>query len=448
MPPAHNDEILQRLSMLLQLGRLARKATEDELNFIIVNDSRTLIPYRQAVLCKFNHGKLEVAAISGLAVLDPSSPFLQWLSKLANHKLTRENPWTASRINQNDLLVDQTYLGGEWQEWLPSNGYWLPLFGPQDSKQGVLLFFREEPWTPPEMHVLSYLADIYGQALGAFQPPSHKAWLGKVKKRWKVIAAILLIISLYPAKESALVPAEVTARNPQLVRSSLEGVIEQLTVMPNQEIKKGQVLAHLDDAQLRSRLAVAKKNLEMARAEYSQMLQQALSNPEEKSRLPLLKGRIEQLSSEAAYVEDLLKRTNIISQSDGVAVFDDPNSWLGRPVTLGEKIMLVADPKLVELTMLLPINETLPVEIGGEALFFPNISPGSPTQVKITYISYQATEQSGESLAFSLRGEFEKLESLPRLGMRGTAKIYGPRRPLALIALRYPLRMLRQWLGW
>ena len=98
--------------------------------------------------------------------------------------------------------------------------------------------------------------------------------------------------------------------------------------------------------------------------------------------------------------------------------------------------------------MLLPINETLPVEIGGEALFFPNISPGSPQQVQITYISYQATEQSGDSLAFSLRGNFENVTPLPRLGMRGTAKIYGPRRPLALIALRYPLRMVRQWLGW
>ena len=108
MPPAPNDEILQRLSMLLQLGRLARKATEDELNFIMVNDSRTLIPYRQAVLFKFHHGKLEVAAISGLAVIDSSSPFLQWLTKLANHKLTRENPWAAGSINQNELLVDQT----------------------------------------------------------------------------------------------------------------------------------------------------------------------------------------------------------------------------------------------------------------------------------------------------------------------------------------------------
>ncbi len=448
MPPAPNDEILQRLSMLLQLGRLARKATEDELNFIMVNDSRTLIPYRQAVLFKFNHGKLEVAAISGLAVIDSSSPFLQWLTKLANHKLTRENPWAAGSINQNELLVDQTYLGGEWQNWLPPEGYWLPLLGPQDSQQGVLVFFREEAWTPAEMHVLSYLADSYGQAIAAFSPASHKAWWGKVKKRWKIIAVALLVISLYPAKESALVPAEVTACQPQLVRSSLEGVIEELKVMPNQEVKKGQVLALLDDAQLLSRLAVAKKNLEMARAEYSQMLQQALANPEEKSRLPLLKGRIEQLSSEAAYVEDLLRRTEITSQSDGVAVFDDPNSWLGRPVTLGEKIMLVANPKLVELTMLLPINETLPVQIGGEALFFPNISPGSPQQVEISYISYQATEQSGDSLAFSLRGKFENVSPLPRLGMRGTAKIYGPRRPLALIALRYPLRMVRQWLGW
>jgi hypothetical protein len=147
-------------------------------------------------------------------------------------------------------------------------------------------------------------------------------------------------------------------------------------------------------------------------------------------------------------VEDLLRRTSIVSQSNGVAVFDDPNDWLGRPVSLGEKIMLVADPAQVELTILLPMKETLPVAPGGEGLFFPNISPGSPLRITLHYVSYQASEPVGDSLAFTLRGGFTDQDDLPRLGMRGTAKIYGPRMPLIAIALRYPVRMVRQWLGW
>jgi len=193
---------------------------------------------------------------------------------------------------------------------------------------------------------------------------------------------------------------------------------------------------------------VAQKTLEMARAEYAQMLQVALANPEAKTRLPLLTGRIEQLVVEAAYVEDLLRRTSIVSQSDGVAVFDDPNAWLGRPVALGEKIMLIADPAQVELTILLPMQETLPVQPGGEALFFPNTSPGSPLQITLSHVSYQASEPVGDKLAFTLRGNFTDTSELPRLGTRGTAKVYGPRMPLAAIALRHPVRVVRQWLGW
>jgi hypothetical protein len=147
-------------------------------------------------------------------------------------------------------------------------------------------------------------------------------------------------------------------------------------------------------------------------------------------------------------VEELLHRTSIISHSNGVAVFDDLNAWLGRPVSLGERIMLVADPAHVELTILLPMQETLPVAPGGEALFFPNISPGSPKRVTLNYVSYQASEPVADSLAFTLRGDFADTDDLPRLGMRGTAKIYGLRMPLIAIVLRHPLRIARQWLGW
>ena len=442
------DETLKRLSLLLQLSRRARKASEDELSFCIVNETRMLIPYRQAVLFTWVNGRLKVAAVSGLAVLDSSSPFIQWLTDLANKRLAGGSAWTGTAIAPSDCGAEDTPLREAWLDWLPREGYWLPLFGQQDRQQGVLALFREEVWSTPEQHVLSYLADSYGQALAAFSPPPHKAWLGKIQRRWKIIAVVLFLLSLCPMQESALAPAEVTASRPQLVRSTLDGVVSHLTVQPNQEVKKGQELARLDDAQLSSRLTVARKTLEMARTEYSQLLQIALASPEAKARLPLLKGRIDQLGAEAAYVEDLLRRTVIVSQSDGVAVFDDPNAWLGKPVSLGEKIMLVADPAQVELTILLPMKETLPVQPGGEALFFSNISPSSPQRVKLSYVSYQASEMTGDSLAFTLRGDFEETGEMPRLGMRGTAKVYGPRMPLIAIALRHPIRAVRQWLGW
>ena len=442
------DETLKRLSILLQLSRRARKASEDELGFCIVNETRILIPYRQAALFTRVNGSLKVAAVSGLAVLDSSSPFLQWLANLAARRLADGAAWTGAAITSADCGTEGALLRDAWAEWLPREGYWLPLLGPQDRPQGALALFREEAWSTPEQHVLSYLADSYGQALAAFSPPPHKAWFGTMRRRWKIAVAALILLSLYPIRESALAPAEVTAERPQLVRSALDGVVSHLTVQPNQEVKKGQELARLDDAQLSSRLAVAQKTLEMARAEYSQLLQLALANPEVKARLPILKGRIDQLGAEALYVEDLLRRTVIVSQSDGVAVFDDPNAWLGRPVALGEKIMLVADPAQVELTILLPMNETLPVQPGGEALFFPNTSPSSPKRVTLNYVSYQASEPVGGSLAFTLRGDFEERDELPRLGTRGTAKVYGPRMSLIAIALRHPVRAARQWLGW
>lgn len=440
-------ETLNRLGLMLQLARKARLADRDELNFVLVNETRSLIDYRQATLFKFVGHKLKVEAVSGLATLDESSPYLQWLGRLAAHQLAGEHPWRLAPLD-NQNFPPQSQLATEWQEKKAGQGLWLPLLGSQNKPEGALLFFRPEKWADAEQHILSYLADSYGQALGAFAPPPHKAWLSKIRKKWRILAVLFLLLSLYPARESVLAPAEVTASRPELVRASMEGVVAGVTVKPNQEVAKGQVLARLDDAQLLSRLSVAKKVLEMARAEYRQMQHQALTDNEAKARLPQLQGRISQLASEAAYVESLLKRTDIVSQSDGVAVFDDPTAWLGRPVALGEKIMLVADPKEVELTISLPMTESLPLTPGAEAVFFANTAPGSPVHVRLNYVSYQASDSGGGTLTYTLRGTFVDDEVRPRLGLRGTAKVYHARRPLILTILRHPLRLIRQTLGW
>jgi HlyD family secretion protein len=147
-------------------------------------------------------------------------------------------------------------------------------------------------------------------------------------------------------------------------------------------------------------------------------------------------------------VRTLLQRSDVNSTIEGVTVFDDPNDWLGRPVTQGEKILAVADPKSVELEIRLPMEDLIVLEPGSEVLFFSNITPHKPLDAKLNYFSYRATPTPADVMAYRLKASFSEHEELPRLGYHGTAKLYGTRRPFILWLLRKPILTMRLWLTW
>ncbi len=435
-----------RLGLLLQLQRRARKAEEKELPFILVNETRALVPYRQAVFWRVQpDGSWEVASVSGLAAPDSGAPFVLWLNVLA--KAMRRLPQhTAPHLLDRGLLPPA--VSEAWAEWLPATGLWLPLYN-KETLTGVLALFREEPFADREHELLGHLTEAYGQCFPVHTPRAtlRAKFSPSLKNRRLWLASALALALLFPIRQSVLAPAEVTPLLPAHIRAGLDGVVKTLFVAPNQAVKAGDKLLSLEDDKLRTQLLVAQKNLETARAELQQAQQLSLMDPRGKIRLPLLQGRVEQLTAEAAFVQSQLDRVLITSPVDGVAVFDDPDAWLGKPVSLGQKIMEVADPAQVQLHISLPMSETLPLGQGDSLLFFPNISPYAPLSGKLSFIGYQAAETPEAGLAFSLRASFASGESLPRLGLRGTAKLYGSRAPLIALLLRRPVLQLRQWLG-
>src|SRR5258705_11943141 len=71
------------LGTLVQLLKRARQAeTEQELAFIIVNETHNLVPYRQAVLWRRDpEGRGKGMAVSGGAVVERNAPFTLWLNR-------------------------------------------------------------------------------------------------------------------------------------------------------------------------------------------------------------------------------------------------------------------------------------------------------------------------------------------------------------------------------
>ncbi len=439
-----NQQLL-RLTHLLQQERRARQAPAKELPYVLVNETAELIPYRQAVLWRKDVARIE--AVSGVAKPEHNSPYALWLKAVFKHIEQSENARQIIPLTKADLPLE---LAKDWTEWLPEHALWMPLPAPSGEKY-VLTLFREEAWNEAEIHLLYYLAEAYGHAFSLAEAASPAIpWLErlKVRKTQLILGSLLLLALFFPIRQSVLAEAEVVAHKPTLVRAPLEGVVETFYVLPNEAVKVGQKLFSLDRTELRSRLEVAKEKRDIAQTEYLQTTQQAMLDPTVKHELAGLKSKWDQESAEVDYVRTLLQRCDVVATIVGVTVFDDPNDWLGRPVTQGEKILAVADPKSVELEIRLPMEDLIVLEAGSEVLFFSNITPHKPLEARLNYFSYRASPTPADVMAYRLKASFAENEELPRLGYHGTAKLYGTRRPFILWLLRKPIQTVRLWLTW
>jgi hypothetical protein len=107
---------------------------------LLVNDSRLLVPYRQACLWLDDGG---VTALSGVVETDRNTPYAQWLHGVCQF-LQAQQPIQVRRIEPAQLPPE---LASSWSEWLGPYAVWVPLL--QDGqkpvpKGGLLLSGRRQ----------------------------------------------------------------------------------------------------------------------------------------------------------------------------------------------------------------------------------------------------------------------------------------------------------------
>lgn len=440
------EAAVQALMGLLQLAKRAREADSVQtLGFVIVNETLNLLPYRQAALWS-EAGLGGVAAVSGLPQADPNAPYLQWLARLCRALARAGGPQTVEAASA------PAGCGDDWTAWLPPHALWLPLTAHGNRTEGGLLLARDTPFSPHEQALLAELGDAYGHALAGFRPREHalarlKSALKPGRLQRRVLAG-LLVACLIPVRVSVLAPAEVTPRQPFLVRAPLDGVIGRIHVQPDQAVDAGAPLFDLDTAALQTRRAVAQRAHDTALEEYRQSAQLAVTDDKGRLKMGAVRGELEQRALELAYLSQQLERVQVKAERGGVAVFGDANDWQGKAVTLGEKVMLLADPARVELVARMPAADQIPLEPGETVTLYPDASPTDAYEARIVNVAYSAEVTDQGVLAYRVRAEFAAGRPLPRLGLRGTVRLSGHWAPFAYYALRRPIATLRQWAGW
>ena len=423
-----------------------------ELSFSIANDAYGLLGFRQALVFEGGGQDSRLLTVSGLARPTEDSPYLVWLR--------RSWPWLRQQVALNPgwferpaeaVDVPAGVMDG-WSEWWPAGVFAVPLRRRSGETLAWVCFLMEQPPQEFQAQVLSQLAQTWSycwEMLGGKPDVSWKRHWQKLSTRQRRLGALVLVLLfLLPIRQAALAPAEIVALDAATVASPLDGVIKTIHVRPNQMVKTGQPLFSLDDTTLRNRLEVAQKSIAVADAELLATTQKAFDNAQSKGELALLGGRAFEKRAELAAVQAQLARIDVVASHDGVAVFGDPDDWLGRPVSTGERIMLLANPDKPGVLIHLPVADAIALEIGAPVKLFLTVRPLSPLDGKVTETSYQAVLSPDGVASYRLRAVFDDANNLARIGIRGTAKVYGGWVCLGYYLLRRPLATLREWSGW
>jgi hypothetical protein len=107
--------------------------------------------------------------------------------------------------------------------------------------------------------------------------------------------------------------------------------------------------------------------------------------------------------------------------------------------------MEIADPTQAELRIELAVGDAIALEPGAQVALFLDSDPLQRHLARLERAAYEAQPTAGGQLAYRLDASFQ--QTPPRIGLRGTAKVFGDRAPLALYLLRKPLAGLRQSVG-
>ena len=432
---------------LLNLEREARKAqSEAELGYLIVNGSRVAVQYRQAMLLMRagpkNH---RVAAVSSLSAVDRNSTFVRWIEGLAKSKLAGEN---CAKVISFDARQDARENDLDAKSYPFHQVAFIPMQLRDGTVFAHVLFTRETPWDEKSLVACARICETYSHAWEALSGPSK----ARKRLRSKTLSGLLLTgcviaAGFYPVPLTVLAPAEITAANPFVMAAPIDGVIDSVAVEPNTFVKKGALLFSYSDTDLRNRVKLAGQAVGVAEARFTQSMRTSFADSRAKRELAIAKSELQLKAGEYDYAKELLKKSVVRAPRAGLIIFADKDTWTGRPVSTGERIMRIANPKNVDVTINLPVSDAIVLEKGAKVQLYLDSAPLNPVEAVLSSASFHARPDASGVLSYRVTARFENPSSLPRIGLRGTAQVHGEEVKLAYFLFRKPLSVIRQWTG-
>lgn len=431
---------MSHIATLLEIQKQARDCKRIvDLAFVAVNKIHQLVSMDQSVFWTYESGKVKLISISGGQEIDPHGSYALWLSSFIERQIE-------SSVISGVIEINSNHEGAG--EWLQKYHSIVPFVTMDDEFIGGIWIDRDDPLSRTDKDVLNELSEYLAHCLQLLNLKKRSILFEILfqSKMTKWILLGLILIMFLPVRLSMTAPVEIVAKNPAIVTAPFDGIVEKIYVSPGMRVSEGDDLAIMDQTTLQIQYDTANQALQAAQSAFSQAGLESLRTSEKKADLQALKLDIKAKKIELEHMKGQLKKSNVQSSQNGVAIFSDINELKGKPIRAGEKIMMIADPEDSELLIRVPSQTLLPVSITDELSFFVNTNPLDSYSANITSIGYQASQDADGLLTYKIRAKIKNANEF-RIGWKGTAKIKTEWSVLGYALLRRPMIAFRNLLG-
>lgn len=440
----------QKLEKLLAYESEVRGAQSlRELYYCLANETLQLTKGEQIFVVvphTYSSRKYVIDVVSNLSSVDKNAPALVYLEACFSRAIANAIERKPEERNTPFLFDFPRAENSSIQQF----AVLLPLFNFHEGLIGTLVVVSDNPVFISETPLLMRVINVAQHAWRAFLPRKRNLISGKVKNLFALFIIILTFMALFiKVPLSALAPVEIVARDPQVVAAPINGVIEKILVDANSEVLQGTPLFQYVDTAMSADLKVAQQKWAVASAKLQTAQQNSFGAGEGRREIIIAKAELELAQAELNFAKAQFDQSIVKSPAPGVAVFDRKTEWQGKPVSVGERVIEVANISQLEARIDLAVSDAIVIENEARVQLFLDSSPLSPLEGAISSSAYRARLDSSNQLSFKLFVDIEVPQNrVLRVGARGTAQVYGEDVTLAFYLFRRPLSAMRQWIGW
>jgi multidrug efflux pump subunit AcrA (membrane-fusion protein) len=276
-----------------------------------------------------------------------------------------------------------------------------------------------------------------------------RAWVTRLRERHfgadqrlakataAAVAALLLLFSVAPGNYRVSARASLEGRVQRALVAAVAGYLAEANVRAGDLVHTGDVLARLDDRDLR----LAHRKWQSQKAQLEKEYREALAG-QERTRVSILSAQIEQATAELGLATEQLGRTSVVAPFDGVVLEGDLDGALGSPVELGTVLFELAPLEGYRIIVEVDERDIGDVAVGQRGRLALSALPGRPLPLAVERITPIATAEEGRNY-FRVEAVLEEPVEALRPGMEGIAKIDVGRRRLLWIWTHEMLDWLR-----
>jgi HlyD family secretion protein len=440
------------ISQFIDLEVEARGCADlDALRYAIVNSTRKIANFDQAFLAEpALRGGWTITRASSIATVDRNSLAVRSIEAWIQQSVEKGNAGLSEPRLAN--LSSDSDVKGQTVATIPfPNALWLPIKARDGSVLATLIALKRENWRPQHSALLLPLADTYGHAWNALVPraaaPAARLRGYLSKSRLAIAGSVLAMAAAFvPVPMSALAPGEIVAADPMLVTAPIDGVIGDILVPPGGWVEKGASLLRFVDVKLRNEVEVAKRNKAVAESRHFKVMQSAVATQKDMQEIGTTKAEFDVAVAELRFAEDMLARSVVRAERPGLLIYSAKSDWVGKPVTVGERLMEIGDPARTEIKIDIPVSDAVALQKDGAVALFLDGDPLTAVEGRVKRMSYRPTLTADQQLAFRVYANFS--DGKPRrIGLRGVARVNSESVSLWFYLFRRPIAALRQKAG-